>query len=199
MMQAVNLNYHASGELAAHFDLEIAKLHGELEAERERVRELPSVVDHGWVECEDMRWVIDEGISRRMEPELALAIEEVRRQEAEDFFALLREANLDLTGKLQWVEDGLKLVVQVRARVANAKECLQDFERQVRERDAELELRAAALESLAPYPDCVVDLEGQVGNLQREVDCLQDVELEAGEREAEMERLRKELAKHRAQ
>ncbi|PRQ33152.1 hypothetical protein RchiOBHm_Chr5g0054351 [Rosa chinensis] len=40
LMRAVNLNYHASGELVAHFDREIARLQGELEAERERVREL---------------------------------------------------------------------------------------------------------------------------------------------------------------
>ncbi|XP_061993606.1 uncharacterized protein LOC133711513 [Rosa rugosa] len=198
IMQAVNLNYHASGELVAHFDREIERLQGELEAERNRARELQNAVDHGRVEHEDIRRVIDEGIARRMELEQALAIEEARRQEAEGTVAPLREANLDLTGKLQRAEDGLRLVEQVRARVAEAEERLQDLERQVRERDVELELRAAALESLAPYPDRVVDLEGQVGNLQREVDQLRDVELEAGEREAEMERLRKELAEERA-
>ncbi|XP_024163872.1 tropomyosin-like [Rosa chinensis] len=141
-----------------------------------------------------MRRAIDEGITRRMELEQALAIEEACRQEAEGAIAPLREANLDLTGKLQRAEDGLRLVEQVGARVAAAEERLQDLERQVSEYDAKLECHAAALESLAPYPDCMMDLEDQVGNLQREVDCLRDVELEGGE----MEQLKKELAEERA-
>ncbi|XP_061994002.1 uncharacterized protein LOC133711950 [Rosa rugosa] len=146
-----------------------------------------------------MRRAIDEGIARRMELEQSLVVEEARRQEAEDEIAPLKESNLELTGKLQRAEDGLKAVDQVRARVSEAKERLQELERQVRDRDAKLELRAAALESLAPFPDRVVELEGQVGTLRREVDRLRDVELEAGEREAEMERLRNELAEQQTQ
>ncbi|PRQ21756.1 hypothetical protein RchiOBHm_Chr7g0242761 [Rosa chinensis] len=36
LMRAVNINYHASAELVAHFDLEIAHLQRELNVERER-------------------------------------------------------------------------------------------------------------------------------------------------------------------
>ncbi|XP_062021096.1 uncharacterized protein LOC133737580 [Rosa rugosa] len=171
---AVNMNYHPSGELVAHFDREIARLQGDLNAEREQACELQSAVDRGQMEYEDMRRVIDEGIARRMELERSLAMEEAHLQEAEGAIAPLR------------------------ARVGEAEEGLQELERQAQERDAELELRVAALESLAPYPDRVVELEGQVGNLQRKVDHLRDVELEAGEREAEMERLRKELAEQQS-
>ncbi|XP_062014546.1 uncharacterized protein LOC133731107 [Rosa rugosa] len=198
LMRAVNMNYHASGELVAHFDREIARLQRELNVERERARELQSVLNQGLVEREDMRRAIDDGIMRRMELERSPAVEEARRQEAEGTIAQLREANLDLTGRLQRAEDGLKVVDQVRARVTEAEEHLRELERQVRDRDAELELRAATLESLAPFPNRVVELEGQVGTLQMEVDRLRDVELEVGKREAEMERLRKELAEQQA-
>ncbi|XP_024189844.1 uncharacterized protein LOC112193832 [Rosa chinensis] len=151
LMRAVNMNYHAFAELVAHFYWEIARLQGELDANRERASELQSALDQGHVECEDIRRAVDEGIARRMELERSLAVEEARRQEAKDVIAPLGESNLDLTRKLQRAEDGLKALDQVRAWVGEGEECLQELERQVRERDAELELPSASLESLAHF------------------------------------------------
>ncbi|XP_040367014.1 uncharacterized protein LOC121050557 [Rosa chinensis] len=108
LMRAVIMNYQASAELLAHFDREIARLQGELNAEREQARELQDALDRGQVEREDMRRAIDKGITRRMELERSLAVEESCRQEAENVVAPLRQSNLDLTGKLQRAEVGLK-------------------------------------------------------------------------------------------
>ncbi|XP_024164045.1 disease resistance protein RPV1-like [Rosa chinensis] len=124
---------------------------GELNAERERAREIQGVLDCGQVDCEEMRRVIDDGIARRMELERSLAVEESQRREAKD------------------------------------------ADRQVQDRNAKLELRGATSESLAPYPDRVVELEGQLGTLGREVDRLRVIKCQAGERDVELERLRKEV------
>ncbi|XP_062030690.1 uncharacterized protein LOC133746539 [Rosa rugosa] len=197
LMRAVNMNYQASAELIAHFDQEIARLQGELNVERERAREPHGALDRGQVEREEMRRAIDDGITRRMELEQSLAMEGSRRREAEDAVAPLRKSNLDLTCKLQRAEVGLKALEEVRAQAREAEERMQDLERQVSERDAELELRDARLLSLDPYPDRVLELEGQVGTLQREIDRLRNVECQAGQKDAELEQLRKELVEQR--
>ncbi|XP_062021271.1 uncharacterized protein LOC133737790 [Rosa rugosa] len=139
-------------------------------AERGQARELQGLLDRGQADREEMQREIDDGIVRRMELERSLAVEVSRRREAEEAVVPLRKSNLDLTGKLQQAED----------------------------RDAELELRGAALESLAPYPNRVVELEEQLRALQREVSRLRVGERQAGEKDAELELLRKEVDEERS-